>query len=196
MKILNTLQEVWDYCAICPICQSVREVNTYISPSTAFYIDSLIKVESTLNIAGHFKFLHAPPIFRANLSINCLNNSFNWHLSDSFLQEYVSSFDLRMTGDCHHCNCTYCNAEADFDYQTNTISNIRIDRDGYRLLSEPDKFHIVVHYPNNEMGISRICGSGTDLIDLNEVVRLPIIELDFTRIAETINKIKTMIVFS
>lgn len=198
---ISTLQELWDYCEFCPLCQSAgRQITISFVPSDGMSKLEWKKKNEDLIVKLSFKI--GSFRFWARFNIDCLNNSFIFSLEDLNVpidSEATHTAAMYLTGDCLVCNCTYALSKANLDLLTGQISNIRVTREGLHILSESDKFHILVYHKKNELRISQYVTMDDDvdtLIDLNKVITLPMIDLDLTNIPRLVSKIKTMIIFS
>jgi len=203
MKILNTVEDLWNYCLFCPICQKAeRKMTVSVGPDEAFELLSYEKDNQFLTLHCAISILHKKHI--AKYSIDCSNNSFQFAISETAALdisiEKASSpyFYFYIEGDCGNCNQSYVNSnDLELDFLHGTISNIGLEREVVWLLSQENKFKLTMNYGLSKMAISLITVKDERYFT-NEKghMTFPIIDLDFSNPAKVINKIKTILVFS
>jgi len=214
MKILNTLQELWEYCQFCHICQDYTK-NINATPSSVKLISNSLKQASfsfsfkkgpsELEFVDDFE-IEENNIYSGNVLIDCHNNTFTSDLSNfiDFIKPNVKRFySISLYGDCFICNSTHINASITLDFSQYIVNEMRIYNESIHLLSEPDKFHVTIDSANNKMHISKymfinnLTSPGrTAIVDTSKIIILPLVDLDFTNIPKVVSRIKTMITFS
>lgn len=202
MKTFNNLQELWDYCAFCPVCQeSCRKVQPQIGP-TNYSVQSIEKLGNILEIKTSIRFRGGK--FAVDFNIDCMSNTVQSTITahpddgDEPPQGANRAFTfLRLSSDCEKCGCTHSNSgEMEIPFN-GTISSVSLDREGLYLLELDDKFHLTLIYDRRAMLVSRCyMEPGSMAIDDNKVLELPLVRFDFTNMDKVVNKIKTLILFS
>lgn len=203
MKSFNSLQELWDYCAFCPVCQeSCRKVQPQVGP-TNYEVQSIEKLDNILEIKTSIRFRGTK--YSVDFHIDCMSNTvqstINSHPDDG--DEPPKGADraftyLRLSSDCGKCGCTHSNSsEMEMPLINGVLSPTAVDREGLYLLDQSDKYHITLIYDRKVMLVSK-CYLESDSIpvDDNRVLELPLVQFDFTNMDRVVNKIKTLILFS
>lgn len=203
MKILNTIQELWDYCLYCPLCkESCRKIDISVGPDDYFNLISFKKNNEKLNLKG--RLLSGNQIYIVNYTINCLDNSFDvkFSLTDDIKENpynlVAPYFYFYINGDCEKCNRSYINgSDLEFDNENKKIANIGIDREGIYLVSEHDGFHVDLQYNANKTIIYKCAEDrhGT-IADFVPGYVCNLIKINFLDADKAINKIKTLLTFS
>lgn len=211
MKILNTLQELWEYFEFCPICQDFnRKVDqlmavSVLSPVSGPILPDVqyIKHPYNLLISGSIKI--GTNTYSSSFNIDCIQNTFYFDLKE-FISFTNTVFPDRIAfylgAECLRCNCSHINSYFFLDINNNTVCYLKPQKEVIHLLSEIDKFHIQLRHSENKMAISRyhlddIMYLGPkSIVDDNKVIILPMVPLDFTDIPKVVKRIKTMITFS
>lgn len=209
MKLFNSVQELWDFCSFCPICQrNCREVIVSVGPDGNFIlVSSEKKNDNTLFLQCTYK--NKRNIYTVEYNINCLDNTFKVEVPK--VQELASGeepntkrvskayFFFFLEGLCRECNCTSAHgADLELDIVDQKISNIGLERESFYLLEGKDKFHVSPIHDRNVMLVSR-CYVDDEEIGFSEsdkTIELPLVKLDVTDQAKATNKIKTLILFS
>lgn len=208
MKLFNTVQELWDYCAYCPICmRSCREVVVSVGPDGVFILVSSQKKNNNLHLECTYK--NKRNIYSVNYDINCLDNTFKVEVPK--VQELAPNevanpkrvkeayFFFFVEGLCRDCNCTSAHGQdLEFDLIDKKISNIGLERESFYLLEGKDKFHVTPIHDRNVMLVSR-CYVDDEEIGFSEsdkTIELPLVKLDLSDQEKATNKIKTLILFS
>ena len=76
MKILNTIQELWEHCLYCPICkESCREMHVSVGPDETCNIISFKKKNEILHLTC--KLLLRKLKYIVHYTVNCNDNSFD-----------------------------------------------------------------------------------------------------------------------
>lgn len=208
MRKFDTVKQLWDFCLYCPICKEPsRTITVTVGPDDDFRLDLAQKSASELKLHCGFRHLTdarrgKPLSYVAIYTIDCDNNSFEISVSgtDQSIVEKIkkSYFFCYLHGKCHGCDRTYLNSsDLEFDTETRTISNIRMDQEAVYLIYEEDRFHISLSHSRNVMMVSRFEDMGDARIDDHRIIELPMINhLEFSNAPKVINKIKTLILFS
>lgn len=211
MKILNTLQELWDFCEFCPICcESCRTITIDVGPDRAFKLISYSKINVDLIMTCRFK--SKGEQYNIIYKIDCLTNNFSVDVSEpiSFSSlpslednDYVHSaarayFYYYINADCKKCNGSYAStSDMEINFLKKKIENFSIDRETFHLLRDKDKFHVSLHHDQNSMLISKcIVDAVGQILDDNKIFKCSLINLDLSNYDKVINKIKTLIFFS
>lgn len=209
MKLFNSIQELWDYCLFCPICQrNCREIVVSVGPDSAFILVTADKKEDgALYLQCTYK--NKRHIYSVDYNVNCLDNTFTVDVpkvQELPLGEIANPkkakrayFFFFMEGLCRDCNCTSAHGlDLEFDIVDKKISNIGLERESFYLLEGKDKFHVSPIHDRNVMLVSR-CYVDDEEIGFSEsdkTIELPLVKLDLTDQLKVTNKIKTLILFS
>lgn len=195
MKILNTIQELWDYCEFCPICQkSSRMVFVSVGPDSSFELVSIEKSVGFLTINCKYRFRRN--IYYVSYIIDLYQNIFNINSGHSLISDQTTvdndkvkraNFYFYINSDCSNCSSA-SSLDLEFDLKNKTISNIAVEREYVYLEHDSGHFNITTFYDQDYILISQDDGS--------KGIKIPFLNLDFTNKAKVINRIKTLILFS
>lgn len=202
MKILNTVQELWDYCLFCPVCQEdCRKMTVSVGPDDTFEVITFEKSESTLTLNCLMKKRRV-----CKYIINCADNTFRVFYSNQN-QEVLTEksnavyFYFYLSSNCQQCHKSYTNSnDLELDVQNYLVCNVGIEREGIQLITQSNGFHITkFNYfdsSKNEMLISRCLKQDGELMVEDKFIRLPSVDLDFSNPEKVVNKILTLLTFS
>lgn len=207
MKNFNTLQELWDYCLYCPVCQrNCRQIHISVGPDHIFILVDFDKVNSILHLQCTSKTNYS---YLVRYKIDCQNNTFNSEITNSV---FLSSAHIKpehffffLEGICNECNCSSVHSfDLDLDIDSKKFNDIGLEMENFCLLKAPDKFRINIIYDllQDEMLVSKIITTENDpqaemeWIEGHNSIELPVIKLDFSDQVKLSNKIKTLILFS
>lgn len=185
-KQMNSIQDLWTYCTICPLCQkSCRNPLITIGPISKVKLISSKKEDNRLYISLHSN-CNIPSKIR--IMIDCEDNT------------YISSAKLdniycNIRSDCRICNCSSI-------ISTDCVFNDKVEFIGvksesiYLLLTE-NKYCVTVDYARNMMKVSNCFKDESGIIiDDNKQAIVPLAKIDWSNPIKAANKIKTLIVFS
>lgn len=206
MKLFNTLQELWDHCAFCPIClRKCREVLISVGPDDEFTLLSTKKSNEALHIKCSFK--NKTDLYSIIYQINCLDNSYTVDIKylcprdstadviyqgQKILEPYFFFF---IEGVCNECLCANSHS-VDFELSIldKKISNLKLDREDFLLSSKKgsNSMLITLSYGKNILAVNMADNNSTPL----PTIKLPMINLDFSDQDKAMDRIKTLILFS
>lgn len=205
MKLFNTIQELWDYCKYCPICtRNCREVIVSVGPDFSFILISHSKNDTNLVLQCTYK--RKGDIYNVDYQINCIDNTF--HITEPKVVQLANDiakpekvkeayFYFFIEGLCNECNGSSANSQdLEFDLEDGTISNMGLERENFYLFETEEKFHITPIHDRNVMLVSRLYQNGEVGFSESKTIELPIVKLDLSDQAKTVNKLKTLILFS
>jgi hypothetical protein len=197
VKIFNTLQELWDYCLICPICQnSSRRILISVGPDLVVSLNHFRKQDSSLFLQCSFNKKNNYYIIEYN--IDCNTNLYdvtvtNRHINaphhqmtdQKVMQAY---FYFYIQSSCDKCvaSATY-SADLELLQDEKRVFNIELEREHF-VLADDMTHRLTVLYDRDVMLASNDAHQKS--------VELPILNLDFSDQPKLINKIKTLILFS
>lgn len=202
MKILNTIQELWEHCLYCPICkESCREMSVSVGPNETFKIISFKKKNELLHLTC--KLFCQKLKYIVHYTVNCNDNSFD--VKFSALEDSLSDannilssyFYFYVQGSCKKCNCSSAHSsDLKLDMENKKIVTIGLDREGVYLLDRDDSFHVDLQYDVNKTFISKCIKERN-----GEIVDYPghmydLIKVNFMEPDRAINKIKIFLTFS
>lgn len=209
MKTFNNVQELWDYCATCPICmRHCREVVVSVGPDGVFILVAAQKRDNgTLFLQCTYK--NKRNVYSVNYDINCLDNTFTVDVpyvrelapGETANTEKVKKayFYFFIEGLCRECHCTSAHGlDLELDILDKKISNIGLERESFYLLEGKDKFHVSPIHDRNVMLVSRCYpdDEGISFIESDKTIELPLVKLDLSDQDRVVNKLKTLILFS
>lgn len=197
-KVFNTIQELWDYCSICPLCQKERNMMVSVGPDTDFTYSSFQKFKSDLKLEC---IIINDGFYYSEFNIDCVNNTFDVLVErseDIPDPEYLSKLlakpflYLYLQSGCKKCgHASSYSADMEFHLSTWEIDNIRLEREIFILVKEEKYFNIDIFYDENYMTVA----SGPSHLE-RRGIKLPLFDLDFSNQAKLVDKIKTLILFS
>jgi hypothetical protein len=210
MRIFNTVQELWSYCLFCPLCKEyARSIELQVGPDDLFRLSFNIpyeKIDDQLELYCIFarevgRYKGDKRTYAATFLIDCNTNQFFLHTSgDEIINKEIdgAAFHFYAYAKCAKCKNSYINtAELEFDNISKRVRNIQMEREGYYLVSENDKYHVTQFHELNVTGVSRIQVPEQFVsIEEDNVLELPLLKLDFSDIPRVVEKIKTLILFS
>jgi len=199
MKSFGNLQEVWDYCTFCPVCQkNIREISVSVGPDRFWNLMSFEKSKDILLTTCTYRYKQNR--YFLNYSFNCIDNTFllesdNADLKEGTLEKAKEAyFYFYIDGVCPDCECSAAaTSDLELDMQAGIITNMQLDREKFFLLQEKDKFHVTLAHSSNVMRVSKY---NAETFEEDKEIELPIFNLDLTNQAKTVLKIKTLILFS
>jgi hypothetical protein len=202
VKLFNNVQELWNYCSFCPICQNNREISVSVGPDAVFTLNSFSKLNSILELQCEYN--KRRNIYSVEYKIDCNSNQFEISVTNvregdpetrlAFPKVEKAYFYFYIQSSCQQCNCSTAHGtDLELDVLERKVSNIALERETFRFLNEQDKFHISIIHDQNVMLVSRCYGF--DRED-EKSISLPIVKLDLSNQSQVINKIKTLILFS
>jgi hypothetical protein len=207
MKNFNTIQELWDYCSYCPVCdRNCRDVVVSVGPDGAFSLVSSEKKDNNLYLQCTYK--NKKSAYTVEYNINCIDNTFavdvpnvqELPLGEIAKPQKVKEayFFFFVEGLCHECDCTSSHGlDLELDILDKKVSNIGLERESFYLFQEKDKFHVSVIYDRNVMLVSRCYfDNEAGFSESYKTIELPLVKLDLVDQIKAINKIKTLILFS
>jgi hypothetical protein len=207
MKIFNTTEELWNYCLFCPVCQDPdRYIDITVGPDEHFEIEDWeydgggqLRLNCSFRLDRTYK-KNRPGSYTASYLIDCQQNTFQLTANgpDPVIANHAAGFEFffHIFAKCVKCNYSYINT---VDLELNkdhTISNLQMDRESAYMIGEKDKYHITLSHDRNVMMVTRCQIIDKTLEDEENVIELPLINLDFSNHTKIINKIKTLILFS
>lgn len=205
MKQFNNIQELWDYCRYCPFCmRSGRETFVSVGPDNVFILVDFKKENDKLFLQCTYK--NKRHIYNVDYDINCVDNTFS--VTVPKVQEVPAGetanpdrakrayFYFFIEGICRECHCSAHGADLELDIVDKKISSISLERESLYFLECKDKFHVSPIYDRNVMLVSRVTVENYEIVDSEKTIQLPLVKLDPTDQAKTVNKIKTLILFS
>jgi hypothetical protein len=202
MKPFDNLQEVWDYCTFCPLCQKdKREISVSVGPDRFWSFVSFEKVENILKIICTYSYKQNR--YFVNYSFNCIDNTFlleyssaNSSFQGGLLEKAKEAyFFFYVDGVCPNCECSAAaTTDLELDLQDGIVTNLQLEREKFFLLQEQDKFHVTLAHSSNIMRVSKYFDSSYEEED--DEIELPLFNLDLTNQSKLVNKLKTLILFS
>lgn len=208
MKLFNTVQELWSYCAFCPLCQDVcREVMVDVAMNSDMSNETLYeKKDQFLYITCERHLWRRRPIDKkknrkyetvCKYVIDCTQNTFTFQAMPDMPPEtscYIQSI-------CENCTSTFAyGADMELYTPSQKIFNIGLEREAIKLTDNTHRYELNYYYgsdapPGEGMFVYRsLLDADGDPDSLG--IKLPLMELDFSDQKKIINKLKTLILFS
>lgn len=211
MKIFANIEELWNYCLFCPVCQKdCREMIVSVGPDILFRLNSFQKENSILELSC--RYIDTNYYFDFNFKINCLENSFDidakdlatfpMQIADNSYERFKNTyFFFIIQSTCRKCKHTSAySSDIEFDFSNKKISKIEFERESFYLLKEPEKYYISINYDESATFVSKCFvekENNYNVITLSgKNIKLPLIKLDLVNQASCVQKIKTLVLFS
>lgn len=205
MKLFNTVQELWDYSLLCPICDKEREMFVDIGPDFSFEVNSFEKIAHYLILDCSFS--NRLTAYQMKYKINCIGNTYEAIIenstpitdrrsqsdSESALRAY---FYLYIQSFCRQCNSSIYSMDLEPDTSAGTLSNISLERESYFLLKTEDKFHVTFIHDSNTMLVSKFYDNNGCCVESEKHIELPLVKIDLIDQAKAAHRLKTLILFS
>jgi hypothetical protein len=200
VKIFSNIQELWDYCLLCPICQeNCRDMKVSVGPDMVFLMNSYEKTETMLNLCCNYK--NSSYTYTVNYKINCIDNTFIMTVplakpnNETYRKASRAYFFFYIQSACKNCDCSvvYGN-DLELNVLTKKITDIKLDREDFYLYKEIDKFYLAIIHNDNIMLVSRHTSKYQQPYE--KQIKLPLFDIDLIDQAKTIEKLKTYILFS
>lgn len=186
--------------------RNCRETIVSVGPDKNFILITSKKKDDKLLLQCTYK--NKRHIYNVDYDVNCIDNTFKVDVPK--VQEVPPGeepdtnrasrayFFFFIEGLCRQCSCSSAHGlDLELDIVEQKISNIGLERESLYFLECKDKFHVSSLHDRNVMIVSRCYAS--DTLEINEsdkTIELPLVKLDTTDQAKTVNKIKTLILFS
>jgi hypothetical protein len=198
MRIFNTLQELWDYCLFCPLCQKdIRTIDLGVGPDPTFEHLFFQKENHLLTIQCRNKKKNCLPKYQ----INCYDNTYQVEVKDrpypdcsaTKLEDEDSYFYFWLNSNCQTCRSSWTSSmDVEFEPSTKNIFNIGLESEFVYLGRDPFQYEITYDYCENVTLIYRVYSYTRRKL----VLKLPLTTWDYSDQDSLIDKIKTYILFS
>jgi hypothetical protein len=209
MKAFNNIQELWDYCSYCPICQKdCCRTDVSVGPDACFNLTSFKKDDVFLDMQCVFKNYHNA--YSVEYKVNCLDNTFDVSvdnvqplleveekpyrkIEEAYFYFYIQSY-------CDECDNVFIfSADIELDIVDKKVSDLQLERESLYLLKGEDKFHLTLIHDRNVMLVSRCFDSTDNMLAWGEdekIMELPLIRFDLSDQKNVVQRLKTLILFS
>lgn len=221
MKNFETLQELWNYCSFCPVCQGhCRKISISVGPDNIFKFVTYNKEDNLLKLYCTYR-QRKQDKYKANYIINTLTGKFGVEVVDIIdvpniemnadtnldeeeqyrLRVKVSKtfFYFYINGECEACNSTSISSnDIELSHDNHLVTNMGIEREGVFIILSKDKYHLTILYDSNKILINKcsIDKQTFEIIDDGKTFECPLVNFDFSDLHKAVNKIKTIITFS
>lgn len=183
MKKFNNIQNLWDYCSICPFCKKSTLINIDLGPDECFKLLKCDKSNS-LNIQCEF---FSNRNYKIEAIIDCESNSSEFLFKDILpinkLINQASHYNLYFYVHFQCENCKYYTVTKDIDliFYKKEINNIELELEEFSF----EDYMITLFYGDNYMSIRKNSNfeKKFNLIDLNL--------LDYSSLSRKIHSILT-----
>lgn len=195
MRIFNTLQELWGYCAFCPICKKNNRVVYPVAATDFCRIAEFLKEEIALTLLVEMENPSKDSKKKCDRTILTIIDCENGSIGSDSIPPVDFSFYLKSK--CENCQSYVTTSFIDIIYMDKKISNYRISYEEVYYKKTNNKLHVTFCHD-----IDMIFASKITIDDNNEILhedngfRCPIINLSLTEHEKITNKIKTFLIFS
>ena len=197
MRILNTIQDLWLYCLLCPICKNKRDIDLLVGPDENFRLISFDKLDDKLILKCYFTSRRQK--FTIDYTIDCINNDFELvfgkpkEVDQSATGASAPYFYFYINSECKMCDATWTNSsDLELDILNKKITNIGLERESVRCLTHNRKYQIELDYENNLLIINNVNRG----VAVMPAFNFPLIDLDLTNQEKLFRKISTILTFS
>jgi hypothetical protein len=194
---MNNLQEVWEHCLFCPLCQDVcREMHMAPFLKGAL-IDNINKQNNTLEFDCQITIVKkSSKNIKIHYVIDLINNSFESKTLDPSDEMTIINMSVGIQGICKKCEGTLSiSSSFDMEIKSKTISNFEIAKDSVTLFDENNYYCITVLNYSKQLLVSKSSDKDSGHF-ISGAIILPFINLDFANPKAVISKIKTLLLFS
>lgn len=192
-KVFNNIQELWDYCSCCPICQQERKIEVSVGPDDYFRLFGFTKQKSSLELRCQFRkkrdILYKIDCNTNSFDVNTIKHISNALIPPNNLEE--ANFYFYIQSWCLQCDCSSVfSDDLELDFLNKKVFNIGLERENFHI--DLNKWRICLYYKKNIMQVVRYNAVHSYL----ETISLPLVKLDWSNQLNIINKIKILILFS
>jgi hypothetical protein len=194
MKRFDRLEELWEYCLLCPICHNLnRTTELIIGPEDIYQLYDYKKYGSYLSVLVRSRNRDLS-IYRYEFIFDCINNTFTLNKKYENSPD-IDKFYLYFYSNCEKCDSYINSGDIILDFKNNNIENIFLDREGVILLDFKDRYNITIDHADNCIDVHKfIPDDGKEAFRAS--ISLPMIDLDLSKQNMVLHKIKTLLVFS
>lgn len=191
MRNFNNINELWDYCAYCPICKlSTRDLSATIKSPLLTSI-SWSKDDDKLVIVCE-EVVNDESKIQINFEIDCINNILL--NSDSLI--FDTDTFLYLTARCK-CDMSNISSTNMFFELGKIVSPIGIEQESVYFLNDKENFHLSLFHTSENILFSKLIKN--ELFEnsfINDaIITAPIFHMDLNDSEKCINKLKTIMVF-
>lgn len=205
----GSIQELWDYCSFCPLCQrECRTIEVWVGLED-FEIITYLKKGRKLSLRCNYWDGYWDEKRHVFYDIDCLENSCEISfptsvvLSSAYLEKIIHSFFyFYLNAFCKECNrTTVATSDIEVDPISKKFSGISLEREEIVLCPGSIEYHLTMNYMVNHMMVKTI---DHDVIEhVESTVRnktlyttLPLIKFDFSDPIRAMERLKTFLLFS
>ena len=207
MKKFDNLNNLFEYCFYCPICQdNCRQIESMqFAPDYVNYLNKdiidvanskkpLDKLDFQLQIGAFHSSRKIKSLPSYQLTIDIANNKskiskFNHNFSDvNYLYFYIHS-------SCKNCFSYINTSDVELNFVNSTISNISIENETFFLFKTENKYLLSYYYDEGIMNVSKLYADNERIFPEHKKHMLPIMNFDFLNQEKAANRIKTILTF-
>lgn len=206
MKILNSLENLWNYCSFCPICQNNRKIEITVGPDfeglTIKYFTKeqdylYLNCQASLYDDRQDSDSYAPSatynkIFKINLHSNVIENIDEQYVITSEIP--IEQFFFFMEGICSKCKSQSTSIDIEFGNVKDKIVAKKIGIE-FEFFYIKNLYVIQNDYLRNCSIIYDYIGKNINYTDSSRSNKFPLINFNFSNIDTVITKIKTLLIF-
>jgi hypothetical protein len=202
MKSFANIQELWEFCELCPMCQKQsRTIHISAGPEHIWDVVRFSYQNDSIIIFCTYKYKQKR--YFVDLKLSNLEKTFDLKFrSKSFaplkeeiilhLKETDLCFDIQ--SDCKNCQYSTAASESiELDIKNGKFGSLRLEREKFLLEREKDKYLVTFWHGDNTM---RVAKWNSQTFEEGKEIKLPLTTLDLTNQAKVIDKLKTYILFS
>jgi len=197
---MDTLQQLWEYCQFCPICQKpCRDVVVSVGPDDNFRMIDYSKQDNLLHIRCDYYFEDTAQT-EVTYIINCDTHKYELQMLDEGMPETQFPFYFYLNANCDCNNASISSIDIEIKWAEATCQiyeRFLIDQEDIYLITGQEGYHITLRSNQSRMVVSKLIFSRTGgLIDDGVEQTYPFVNFDYTDIDKSIHKLKTIILFS
>lgn len=177
-----------------------------VGPDAVFKLDSFLKIDKLLIMQCRYFYKNVGKSYPVEMKIDCHSNTVEAIVGTGYnssgpnvIPERVDKayFYFYIQGRCEHChNSAAYSLDIETDILKKKVFNIGLEREVFSLVKEEDKFFVTLNHDSDIMRVSRFYETLSGELEDVKSIELPIVNIDCVDQAKTINKIKTLILFS
>ena len=186
MKSFATIQELWDYCERCPLCQANRDVSISIGPEHQIRLLSFTKNQHLLLRCQLFS-------DKYEYQIDCQDNTFTVSGYELINKSVVPYIYLQSS-------CSNCVSASTYSHdmllmnRTKVITDIFLERESFALIDGNTRLSVNVLHTN--VNNPRIMISAIFPDQWFHPIDLPLFDLDVSDQVKAVQRIKNLMSFS
>ena len=206
MKLFNTVQELWSYCAFCPLCQDVcRDIIVDVAMDSDRNLrtsyekkDQFLHIKCEQSSKSRSRSTKRSYSVISQYVIDCMQNTF----TVQFLPDTPVNAYCYIQSMCEECAYTFVyGSDMELHANSQKVLNIGLDREHIELSDETHRYNLNFYYSNDVPPGIGLFVEREEIDceydkDRDRGIKLPLMTLDFSVPKKVIDKLKTLILFS